>query len=247
MFANPQSLIPNPDLDRDVRRFDEDRWLASRFAPPHLRARLIAIYALNHEIARTAEVVSTPQLADLRLAWWREAIDEIHSGAAPREHPTLAAYARACAGLSASPWVEIIEARRPMEGRFNSWDAADAFIERTARAVMSLAVQATGTPQDVERFAPALTDAALAWGYVALARSSLFPAIAPGPAEEALSRARAAHERMAGVRPPAQLFPALGYVALVPGYIRALAAGRSERLLIARQLELIAAAATGRL
>ena len=55
------------DLDADVRRHDEDRWLASRFAPADVRARLIAIYALNYEIARTAEVVSTPALVEIRL------------------------------------------------------------------------------------------------------------------------------------------------------------------------------------
>ncbi|MBK8544168.1 MAG: hypothetical protein IPL62_11845 [Caulobacteraceae bacterium] len=40
------------DLDTLVRRVDEDRWLAARFAPPLVRERLIAIYAVNYEIAR---------------------------------------------------------------------------------------------------------------------------------------------------------------------------------------------------
>jgi hypothetical protein len=38
------------DLDTLVRRVEEDRWLAARFAPPLVRERLIAIYAVNYEI-----------------------------------------------------------------------------------------------------------------------------------------------------------------------------------------------------
>ena len=64
-------------LDDLVRRVDEDRWLASRFAPADVRARLIALYAVNYEIARTAEVVREPGVGDIRLAWWRDALAEI--------------------------------------------------------------------------------------------------------------------------------------------------------------------------
>ena len=66
-------------LDALVRRVDEDRWLAARFAPRLVRERLTALYALNHEIARAAEGASNPTLGEMRLLWWRDAIAEIHS------------------------------------------------------------------------------------------------------------------------------------------------------------------------
>ena len=72
-------MTPDPTLDAEVRRVDEDRWLASRFAPAHVRARLIAIYALNAEIAKTADVVTQAPIGDIRLAWWRDAIAEVHA------------------------------------------------------------------------------------------------------------------------------------------------------------------------
>jgi 15-cis-phytoene synthase len=71
------------DLDRLVRRVDEDRWLALRFAPEEVRARLIALYAVNYEIARTAEIVSEPALGDIRLEWWRSALEQMAEGSAP--------------------------------------------------------------------------------------------------------------------------------------------------------------------
>ncbi len=46
---------------------------------------------------------------------------------------------------------------------------------------------------------------------------------------------------------PAAAFPAIGYVALTPLYLRAIEAGRTEQSLFTRQLKLVAASATGRL
>ncbi|MBC8107455.1 MAG: squalene/phytoene synthase family protein, partial [Anaerolineae bacterium] len=64
------------DLGTLVRRVDEDRWLASRFAPAPVRERLIALYAVNYEIARLSETVREAPLGDIRLEWWRSALSE---------------------------------------------------------------------------------------------------------------------------------------------------------------------------
>ena len=80
------------DLSDLVRRADEDRWLASRFAPADARRRLVAIYALNYEIARTADVVTQAALGDIRLAWWREGIAEVFDAKPVRAHPALEAF-----------------------------------------------------------------------------------------------------------------------------------------------------------
>ena len=76
------------DLDAQIRRVDPDRWLASRFvADRALRADLIALYAFNHELARAAEVASQPLVGEMRLAWWREALEEMFEGRPLRKHP----------------------------------------------------------------------------------------------------------------------------------------------------------------
>ena len=84
------------DIDDTVRRADLIRWLGSRFvAEPDARADIVAIYAFDHELDRAGRVTSTPLLAEIRLTWWREALDEIYAGLAVRRHPVAQSLAQA--------------------------------------------------------------------------------------------------------------------------------------------------------
>ena len=86
------------DLDALVRRVDPDRWLSSRFiADPGARADVIALYAFDHELARAPRWRSNALLGEIRLTWWREALDEIFDGRPVRRHPTAQALAEAVA------------------------------------------------------------------------------------------------------------------------------------------------------
>ncbi len=83
------------EIDDTVRRADLVRWLGSRFvAEPDARADMIAIYAFDHELDRARRLTSTPLLAEIRLTWWREALDEIYAGLAVRRHPVAQSLAR---------------------------------------------------------------------------------------------------------------------------------------------------------
>ncbi len=74
----------------DVRRHDPDRFLLSLLAPSAVREDLWALYAFNHEIAKTREVVTETQLGLIRLQWWRDAIAAIYTaGADIPEHPVI--------------------------------------------------------------------------------------------------------------------------------------------------------------
>jgi phytoene synthase len=82
------------DLDALIRRLDPDRWMSSRFiAEPQARADVIALYAFDHELARAPKVASNPLIGEIRLTWWREALDEIFEGRPVRAHPTAQALA----------------------------------------------------------------------------------------------------------------------------------------------------------
>jgi len=84
------------DCARQVRRYDNDRYLTALFAPFDRREALFALAAFNLEIAKIREVVTEPMLGQMRLQWWREAIDEIAAGGV-RKHEVvepLAAAAR---------------------------------------------------------------------------------------------------------------------------------------------------------
>ena len=103
-----------PDLDALIRRVDPDRWLSSRFiADAAAREDVIAIYAYDYELARAPQVVSNPMLGEIRLTWWREALDEIFEGKAVRRHPAAQALALAVRrrGLAREPLEAMIDAR----------------------------------------------------------------------------------------------------------------------------------------
>jgi phytoene synthase len=88
--------LPLDDLDEGLRRSDPDRWLASRFvADPLARADLIALWSFDHELGRAERASSNPLIAEIRLAWWREALDEIFDGRVVRRHPTAQALSEA--------------------------------------------------------------------------------------------------------------------------------------------------------
>jgi len=84
--TRPLTRTPWAEIDKRVRRVDEDRWISSRFAPRQQRRTLVALYALNYELVRVQEVVSEETLGLIRFQWWREAIDEIGEGRPARAH-----------------------------------------------------------------------------------------------------------------------------------------------------------------
>lgn len=71
-----------------VRKHDNDRFLTALFAPAAVREDLFVLYAFNHEVAKTREVVTEPTLGQIRLQWWRESIDGAYAGN-PRRHEVV--------------------------------------------------------------------------------------------------------------------------------------------------------------
>lgn len=57
-----------------VREADPDRYWASLFAPVEKRPHLHALYAFNFEIARVREAVREALVGEIRLQWWRDAL-----------------------------------------------------------------------------------------------------------------------------------------------------------------------------
>jgi phytoene synthase len=119
------------DLDAQMRRVDPDRWLSSRFVgQADARADVVALYAFDHELARAPKVASNALLGEMRLTWWREALDEIFEGRPVRHHPAAQALAEAVSrrGLAREPLETMIDARyreldsSPMsEGELLDW------------------------------------------------------------------------------------------------------------------------------
>lgn len=57
-----------------VREGDPDRFWAALFAPADKRPHLLALYAFNFEVARIRNSVREALLGEMRLQWWRDAL-----------------------------------------------------------------------------------------------------------------------------------------------------------------------------
>jgi 15-cis-phytoene synthase len=73
-----------------VRLHDHDRYFATLFAPASARPALFALYAFNQDIAQVRERVSDALPGEMRLQWWRDALNGIEHGAAAG-HPVALA------------------------------------------------------------------------------------------------------------------------------------------------------------
>ncbi len=92
-----------------VRTDDRDRYLADLFAPEAVRRHLLALHAFNVEVARVREVVSDPNLGEIRLQFWQDGLQAEGAG-----HPVGQALAETMATfrLPKVAFDNLIEARR---------------------------------------------------------------------------------------------------------------------------------------
>ena len=58
-----------------IREEDPDRYFAALFAPAEKRRHLFALYAFSLEIAKIRDVVSQSLAGEIRLQWWRDALE----------------------------------------------------------------------------------------------------------------------------------------------------------------------------
>lgn len=58
-----------------ARAWEQDRYLAALLAPRAVRQDLIAVAAFAGEIARIPAFVREPMMGEIRLQWWREALE----------------------------------------------------------------------------------------------------------------------------------------------------------------------------
>lgn len=75
-----------------VRERDLDRYLTTLYAPPAVRGGLLALHALDLELAEVARSTTEPMLGQIRLAWWREQLQGLDAGSRPAQ-PILTALA----------------------------------------------------------------------------------------------------------------------------------------------------------
>ncbi|PWC32407.1 phytoene/squalene synthase family protein [Azospirillum sp. TSO35-2] len=123
---------------REVRKYDNDHFLAGLFAPADRREALFALYAFNLEIAKTREVVSEPILGQMRLQFWRDGIEAVYEDGPVPHHGVMDPLSEAARRLDLS---------RPLFDRLI--DAREADLDDTPPADLSCLInyaEVTGAP-----------------------------------------------------------------------------------------------------
>lgn len=242
---------------RLVEQGDPDRFAATMAVRPTARARLLPLYAYNLEVARAPWAASEPMIAEMRLQWWRDILEDparrAHEVAGPL-HDLIRAAAlpidvldRMAAARRWDIW------REPFEDRA----AFDAYLDDTAGGLMWLAAKATGAAPEAEAPARALGRAAGLAAFLRavpeLAARGRRPLLDDRPealaalAREGLGRLDQARQSRRMIGPAAlaawQTGPLLRLAALAPERI---AQGRLTLSEFTRRGRLLWAAATGR-
>ncbi|MFS0736270.1 squalene/phytoene synthase family protein [Sphingomonas sp. 1P06PA] len=175
--------MSEPQLD------DPERALVLAYVPAEVRPALTTLWRLDERLGRVLRTTSEPRIGQIRLAWWREALNRLDVAPPPAE-PLLAEVAatvlvRGIAGSAladlADGWVPLLAS--PVDDEALALHA----VERGGR-LFALAQTLLGIDDD-----PAVDRAGEGWALVDLARRSDDPALA----SRALAMAR---QRLAGKR-----------------------------------------------
>lgn len=159
-----------------VRRVDEDRYYATLFAPADNRPLLFALYGFNDELARAGEVVRDPVAAEIRLEWWREALEGARASRPPA-HPVAIAIAEIIARdrAQAEDLEALIDARAVdcTPAPFATLAAMESHARETSARLMRMAARLLS---DTGETTTALDEAGIAYGLVGMLRNVPFHA-----------------------------------------------------------------------
>ncbi len=163
----PLSWEPGGDLHacaQIVERGDPERFVAAMAAPVTAREVLFPLYAFNVEVSRAPWVTQEPMIAQMRLQWWLDVLDEIASGGFVRRHEVVTPLAQALAGVDVTRLRAAVDAReRDLErAPFEDEAALLDYLEKTTGGVALTAMQALGaSPDTIDAALPHARGAAL--------------------------------------------------------------------------------------
>ena len=130
---------------------DPDRFAATMAAPVKARAVLFPIYALNVEVARAPWVASEPMIGEMRLQWWRDALEEIQTGRAIRKHEVTTPLAQVLDAEGARLLDKLVQARRwdLYTDAFEDQGHFDDYLDATGGGLMWAAARALGATEEL--------------------------------------------------------------------------------------------------
>lgn len=129
-----------------VQKGDPDRFLAVMAAPVEARRALFALYAFNVEIARAPWASDEPLIAEMRLQWWADVLDEITTGGPVRRHEVASLLAEVVDADCAALLQGCVDARRREAHReaIGSREDLVSYLEQTSGVLHQVATRALG-------------------------------------------------------------------------------------------------------
>ena len=129
-----------------VQRGDPDRFAAAMAAPVEARRVLFPLYAFNVEVARAPWVTEEPMIAEMRLQWWRDALEEIADGRPVRRHEVTTPLASVLQKGMAASLDRLVQARRwdIYKDPFEDPDHFDDYLNKTGGLLMWTAAHCLG-------------------------------------------------------------------------------------------------------
>lgn len=129
-----------------VEKGDPERFRAAMASAVEARARLFPLYAFNVEVARAPWVTVEPMIAEMRLQWWRDALEEIGAGGEVRRHEVVTPLAGVLDAEGVRLLDALIEARRAdiEKAPFEDADALWVYLEATGGGLMQVAARVLG-------------------------------------------------------------------------------------------------------
>ena len=126
-----------------VEKADPDRFAAAMASPVSARAVLFPLYAFNVEVARAPWLTQESMIAEMRLQWWRDALEEIAAGQTPRRHEVITPLARILSPADAKRLDRLVAARRwdIYKDPFEDADHFTRYLDDTAGTLMHVAAR----------------------------------------------------------------------------------------------------------
>ena len=116
-----------------VKINDIDRYYAMLFAPQDKRSAVFSLLACNSEIAKIRETITEPVIGEMKMQWWRDALDDMKNGKI-RNHPIIEEMAKYDFDLKLYTIIEnIINARSDTlyNDKTATWASMISYIEIT--------------------------------------------------------------------------------------------------------------------
>ena len=184
-FGSRRSFVTRPgawDICREtVRSRDMDNMLCLAFLPSKIQGACLALRAFNVEIGSAADKAKDPKMAEMRLVWWMQALENIERGTPP-SHPVAEALA---GSLSEFPGMDVNMMRSMVDWRIKDLkglqpatiDALELYAEGTQTAMLNLTLQCMGEFDDKEGNVKAASHIGQATGLALLLKGTRYHAM----------------------------------------------------------------------